>query len=267
MVSICCLTYNHRDFIGQALDGFVMQLADFDFEIIVHDDASTEGTAEIVKEYAARFPWIIKPVFQAENTFSRTGRYPMAGYVYPRAQGRYIAECDGDDYWTDRFKLQKQVDFLEAHPEYVMCHHDYMILQRNELRSPSADRPRDYTREELIAYHYSGYGIGACTKLFRNVFSEKTRADFEKCHGDYPMNVMLGLYGGCKYIPGIFPSVYRKHKTNSWANVPQKDMREKTMAMQKRICDWLAEMKNEDYMNLRKPFFEEQRTWQRAHTG
>lgn len=122
LVSISCITYNHAPYIRQCLDGFMMQQTNFAFEVLIHDDASTDGTTEIIKEYEEKYPDIIKPLYEEENQWVK-GRRGSAVFNFPRATGKYIAMCEGDDYWTDPLKLQKQVDFLEANPEYVMCSH------------------------------------------------------------------------------------------------------------------------------------------------
>ncbi len=114
LVSIQCLTYNHKKYIRQCLDGFVMQKTTFCFEAIVHDDASTDGTAEIVREYAEKYPDIIKPIYEEENQYSKHIPGLITNIVNKRCQGKYIAICEGDDYWIDPLKLQKQVDALES---------------------------------------------------------------------------------------------------------------------------------------------------------
>src|SRR5690606_24868156 len=114
LVSICCITYNHVKYIRQCLDGFLIQKTNFSYEIIVHDDASTDGTAEIIKEYVKRFPNIFIPICQTENQHSKGIRGVFAKFVFPKSNGKYIAMCEGDDYWTDPLKLQKQVDILES---------------------------------------------------------------------------------------------------------------------------------------------------------
>lgn len=131
LVSISCITYNHAPYIRQCLDGFLMQKTDFAFEILIHDDCSTDGTAEIIKEYESQYPDIIKPLYEEENQWVK-GRRGSAVFNFPRAKGKYIALCEGDDYWTDPLKLQKQVDFLEANPEYVMCSHRFKVFKQNE---------------------------------------------------------------------------------------------------------------------------------------
>ncbi|MBQ9591392.1 MAG: glycosyltransferase [Paludibacteraceae bacterium] len=128
LVSICCITYNHAPFIRQALDGFLMQEAPTGverdeewLEILVHDDASTDGTDAIIREYASKYPTKIYPLYEQENQYSKG--VIVDGFNYKRARGKYIAYCEGDDYWTDAQKLRKQVDFMESHPDYSLCFH------------------------------------------------------------------------------------------------------------------------------------------------
>ena len=130
LVSICCITYNHAPFIRKALDGFLMQepptgvSADEPwYEILIHDDASTDGTTEIIKEYAAKYPDLIFPLYETENQYSKGHAADIDMYNYKRARGKYIAYCEGDDYWTDPKKLQKQIDWMDMHPDYSVCFH------------------------------------------------------------------------------------------------------------------------------------------------
>ena len=124
LVSIRCLVYNHEPYLRQCLDGFVMQETTFPFEAIVHDDASTDGSAAIIREYAEKYPHIIKPIYETENQYSKhDGSLVQIIEKAMHPNSKYIAHCEGDDYWTDPHKLQIQVDFLESHPEYYMtCH-------------------------------------------------------------------------------------------------------------------------------------------------
>lgn len=124
LVSIDCLTYNHEAYIRDALEGFLMQKTDFPFEILIHDDASTDQTANIIREYEKKYPGIIKPIYQKENQYSKEVNI-TTDFQYSRAKGKYIAICEGDDYWTDPYKLQKQVDFLETHPNYGLVHSNF----------------------------------------------------------------------------------------------------------------------------------------------
>ena len=123
LVSICCITYNHARFIRKCLDGFLIQETSFPIEILIHDDASTDGTDGIIREYADKYPDLILPLFETENQYSQGKQNKIDFYNYRRARGKYIAYCEGDDYWTDPLKLQKQVDFMESHPDYSVCFH------------------------------------------------------------------------------------------------------------------------------------------------
>ena len=132
IVSICCITYNHAQFIRKALDGFLMQEPptgvskdDAWYEILIHDDASTDGTDDIIREYAAKYPGKIFPLYEEVNQYSQGKENVIDMYNYGRAKGKYIAYCEGDDYWTDPLKLRKQVDFMEKHPDYSVCFHCY----------------------------------------------------------------------------------------------------------------------------------------------
>lgn len=130
IVSIRCTAYNQEKFIRETLEGFIMQKTNFRFEAIVHDDASTDNTADIIREYAEKYPDIIKPIYETENQYSKKDG-SLLRIMNEASKGKYITMCEGDDYWTDPYKLQKQMDFLEAHPDYVLCSHRYQEFYQN----------------------------------------------------------------------------------------------------------------------------------------
>lgn len=133
-VAVWCITYNQKDFIKDALNGFVMQKTNFPFVVIVHDDKSTDGTSDIILEYAKKYPNIIIPVIESENQWSKGGLKHIVNIMNTHYRiGKYIAFCEGDDYWTSPDKLQTQIDFLESHPEYSMCFHS--ALKKYECNS------------------------------------------------------------------------------------------------------------------------------------
>lgn len=152
-VCIKCITYNHGEFIREALDGFLMQQTDFPFVAIVHDDASTDNTADIVREYAERYPDIIFPIFETENQYRKPGG-PLTKIMQDAIDAtgaRYVACCEGDDYWTNSLKLQKQVSFLESHPDYVMCSHSctYLYQETGRLWHEDLGESREYGLDNL----------------------------------------------------------------------------------------------------------------------
>lgn len=130
LVTIRCLVYNHELYLRQCLDGFMMQKTNFSFKVIVHDDASTDRSADIIREYAEKYPDIIEPIFETENQYSKKDG-SLQRIMNEHMMGKYVAMCEGDDFWIDPYKLQKQVDFLENHPECVYSCHRYIIYNEN----------------------------------------------------------------------------------------------------------------------------------------
>lgn len=154
MLSIQCLVYNHEPYLRECLDGFVMQKTNFKFEAIVHDDCSTDGSTAIIKEYAEKYPNIIKPILETENQYSKGGGL-LRKIMDSHMRGKYVALCEGDDYWTDPTKLQRQVDFLETHPDFTMCFHNAAV--RAESGRDWYDcfgklETREYKASEIIKY-------------------------------------------------------------------------------------------------------------------
>ena len=131
-VSICCITYNHKPYIEDALKGFLRQETPFPFEILIHDDASNDGTLEIILEYKKKYPRIIHTVVQKENKYSQGTRFMGPNFLYPLAKGEYIALCEGDDYWTSPNKLKIQHDFMAGNPEYSFCFHEVEQIDNTE---------------------------------------------------------------------------------------------------------------------------------------
>jgi len=198
-----------------------MQKTTFAFEVLIHDDASTDGTADIIREYEKKYPDIIKPIYQTENQYSKGIKNTLT-YQFPRAKGKYIAFCEGDDYWTDPYKLQKQADFLEANPEYNLCSHRFKIyniedhewepelgyykeLFKDEKEGISFDFyfNMDYwiiqvltvmvRKSAVISVDYSAYDYFRDVHLFYHTLAKGK---------GYCMNFTGGVYN--KHIGGIF---------------------------------------------------------------
>lgn len=178
MVTIWCTAYNHENYIRQCLDGFVMQKTSFRFEAIVHDDASTDKTAAIIKEYAEIYPEIIKPIFEKENLYSKQDG-SLDRIMNENTHGKYIALCEGDDFWIDPNKLQRQVDFLETHQEYVAVaeNGEELNISTNEKILFSDEKERDLTIDEMVIKRrfptasilYRSNIIGEDFKAFRKI--------------------------------------------------------------------------------------------------
>lgn len=131
VVSIICTAYNHEKYIAQTLDGFLIQKTNFPFEIIVHEDASTDSTASIIRAYEAKYPDLFVTIYQKENQYSKKNVNIRSDIVLALVRGEYVAFCEGDDYWIDPYKLQKQVEFLEKHSDYVLIHSDCHVVNEN----------------------------------------------------------------------------------------------------------------------------------------
>lgn len=219
LVSISCITYNHAPYIRQCLDGFMMQQTNFAFEVLIHDDASTDGTTDIIKEYEAQYPDIIKPIYEEENQWVK-GRRGSAVFNFPRANGKYIALCEGDDYWTDPLKLQKQIDFLENNSEYIMCSHFRKLHNQNtnEIYFNEKLRPVDYDLNSLITGEWFFQPV---TVVFRNIVDYQIFAAHEKMT-DVVLFYHLLKRGKGMCLPELM-AVYRLHNAGVWSLATQSD--------------------------------------------
>ncbi|MBU1215144.1 MAG: glycosyltransferase family 2 protein [Gammaproteobacteria bacterium] len=207
MVSICCITFNHAEYIEHAIEGMLMQETTFPFEILINDDCSTDGTDEVIRAYEKKYPNLIFPVYQKENQFKFGGAInPRFNYL--RAKGKYIAICEGDDYWTDSLKLQKQVSFLESNPDYVITYHDAQPFDESgNLDLDFGGLRRDACNIEL----QTGVPIFTLTTCFRNVFDTLPAEWMVARLGDKFTWSILGSYGKGKYLGDVKPAMYRVH--------------------------------------------------------
>lgn len=219
MVTICCITYNHRKYIQDALDGFLRQKTNFPFEIIVNDDASTDGTTEILKEYQRQYPDIVFPILHQENQYSKGYRGLAARNIFPIARGRYFAMCEGDDYWTDSLKLQKQVDFLEKHPGCSCCYHPVRLTYANGIRPDRTEGPPvigevTFSSEVIIG----GRFIRMVALMFRaDVFKNIPTWIFSSPNGDIPIQLICASKGAVGYLGGKPMATYRRGVEGSWS--------------------------------------------------
>lgn len=208
LVSVCCITYNHASYISQCVDGFLMQKTSFPFEIIINDDCSNDGTTEILKDYAIKYPDLIHLILHNENQYSKGIRRILAAFVYPVAKGKYIALCEGDDYWTDPYKLQKQVDFLESHPKCGLVYTNSMIYKQNVNSLFKATLPKQSDFRGLLLES----PIMTLTTCYRKdlcmLFHKDNAQNSTWLMGDLPLWLFIASQSDIKYLPDV-TSVYR----------------------------------------------------------
>lgn len=220
-VSIVCNSYNHGKYIERAIDGFLMQKTNFKYEILIHDDASTDNTVTIIERYAKEYPELIKPILQTENQYQKGVDINMI-YQYPRAKGKYIALCEGDDYWIDEYKLQKQVDAMEKNSSVDMCAHSAYIYQ-NEKKIGEIKHSKNSIIIKTQDVILGGGGMFATNSLlFRRELINEFPDFVKTCHIDYSMQIYGSLRGGILYI-NDYMSVYNFLNEGSWTKQRKMD--------------------------------------------
>lgn len=221
VVSVCCITYNHEPYIEDALEGFLIQETDFPFEILVHDDASTDRTAEIIRKYEAKYPRLIKPIYQVENQYSK-GIRGFISYLISLSEAKYIATCEGDDYWNDKDKLSKQFYFLEKEKKYVVSSHDSNVVNEKDdvvqISRLNKKQKKDCKGDELKKGFLPGY-INCL--FFRNCLNAKDPEVTKILNGDIFLACRLGQHGDYHYHEDIMPSTYRLHHGGVWSKTAE----------------------------------------------
>lgn len=211
LVSIQCLVYNHEKYLRQCLDGFVMQKTDFAFEAIVHDDASTDGSAAIIREYAEKYPDIIIPIYETENRYSKhDGSLRRVVETAMSLSSKYIALCEGDDYWIDPIKLQRQVDFLETHPDCTLCGTNGLVIYQDGLGRPSYFNKFFHTGllkpEDIIGK----WAFPTASIMFRKEVRTNYPEWASKIYSGDQLLMLIALSKGSIYVVEGLTCVYRK---------------------------------------------------------
>lgn len=221
LVSVCVITYNHISYIEKCLDSILAQHASFEIEILVHDDASTDGTVEILQKYENKYPGIFRVFYEKENQYQKD-TYPggyTQGLLVPSARGEYIAACEGDDYWADVNKLQKQVDYLQSHPECVLVCHAAVVVDgisdEKLCRMGMGDTEHDLSSEEIIA----NWNVPTASWLYRKSLFVSKHIDWPATFpvGDFPSVLYASATGRVHYFPDEM-SVYRYQVPGSWTS-------------------------------------------------
>ena len=222
-ISVLVMSYNHEKFIQQTLDGFIKQKTSFPFVVYIGDDCSTDKTIDLIEIYAKKHPDIIKPIFHVQNVGGEQNFLDIAKLV----KTPYVALCEGDDYWTDPLKLQKQVDFLDAHPECSICFHPVKVVWEDKSQkdsifpSPSFRfRKKITTLHDLLKHNY----IQTNSVVYRWRF-HKDNLDLipeDSLPGDYFLHLLHAQTGKIGFIDDVM-AVYRKHAGGLWWNVGKSD--------------------------------------------
>ena len=221
LVAINCMTYNHEPYIRQCLDGFVKQKTNFSFVAIVHDDASTDGTAAIIREYAEKYPDIKKPIYETENQYSKHDG-SLQRIMNAHIRGKYVAICEGDDYWIDPLKLQKQFDFLESHLDYGLVHTDFNIISESNIKEYRIRRKLGERQNVLEQILLGNYDIGTLSVMFRkDLYDSLPKYYLSKKFpmGDLPLWIEFAAVAKIKYISDVTANYRRldssaSHSTN-----------------------------------------------------
>ena len=239
MVTIQCLAYNQKPYIRQCLEGFAMQKANFRFEAIVHDDASTDGTADIIREYAEKYPDIIKAIIETENQYTKNDG-SLQRIMNENSRGKYIALCEGDDYWIDPLKLQKQFDYLEEYPEInICCHSSKRIKDNTFVKDLSAQSHNCIIPIEDVIR--KGGGMVATASI---MYRRKTKlCMYKKFPIDYSLQIDGSYPNGMLYLTDIM-CVYRLSAQGSWSLTIKGDY-EKQNAFRNKIIEALVYFDNE----------------------
>jgi len=220
-VTVYCLAFNHADYIGQTLQGFLDQETDFPFHVIVHDDCSTDNTRAVIERYVAKRPEMFTTIFQEENQFSKMGIGIIRNFIYPQIETEYTCTCEGDDYWSDPHKLQLQYDYMQAHPECSMCVHNTACIafdgtDLNRLISTETT-DRDYTADDVISS--CGHGLFHTSSHLYRTQLHWEMPDYYRVPGvgDYPQSIYLATRGYIHYIARTM-SAYRMSVPGSWSD-------------------------------------------------
>lgn len=212
-VSVLMVTYNHENFIAQAIDSALMQKVNFEYEIVIGEDCSTDHTRDIVIGYQQRYPDTIRLLLPERNS----GGHKNFVQTYKACQGEYIALLDGDDYWTSPHKLQKQVDFLDSHPECAICFHSVKVICDDCSQGPGIFPPvrqkEIYTLKDLLVENF----IPTCSTMFRNgLFGEFPDWFYVLPMGDWALLILNAQYGSIGYINEVM-GAYRFHSGGVWS--------------------------------------------------
>lgn len=215
-LSVLIPTFNHHNFIAKTLEGALMQKTNFDFEIVIGDDASSDGNQLVIQEFVDKYPDKIRAFLHPENLGPSSprelGGKNNVAFLFGVCKGDYIALCEGDDFWTDPLKLQKQVDFLDSNPDYSLCHHQLSVIY--EDNTPTHDFNIENQRDTSLLgdlLEDKLWFLGTASTVLRNVFKNGLpKWWWKSASGDLGIFIEVAKYGKIKYLPDNM-GCYRKH--------------------------------------------------------
>jgi glycosyltransferase involved in cell wall biosynthesis len=253
LVSVSLVAYNAEAYIRDAIEGCLMQEVDFEYEILIHDDASSDNTPEIIKEYANKFPGLIVPIIQTENQFSK-GKEINAHIIIPQARGKYIAFLEADDYWIDPDKLTMQTHFMESHPDVAMCFTATKHIFPLSSRKPRLKRYRKYdtlcsVRDVILK---GGRLVDMASAVVRSsVFDDVPEWYHYAQIWDKSVPLLSLLHGNIYYFDKV-TSVYRYNVPGSWTskNKNNFDRRKANLMRSMRLADGFDNSTNYQYHNF-----------------
>lgn len=215
LVSVCMITYNHEKYIAQAIESVLMQKTSFKYELVIGEDCSTDGTRAIVCDYVRRYSGRIRLLLPKHNQ----GMISNFVSTVTACRGRYVALLEGDDYWTDPTKLQRQVDFFESHPDCVICFHTTKVIYEGQDKEPTvyplSIQREISTIEDLLVSSF----IPTCSVIFKNgLITEFPDWYFRLPIGDWPLYILLAKFGSIGYVNGEM-SVYRVHEDGCFSRM------------------------------------------------
>lgn len=244
IVSVSCITFNHAPYIRACLDGFLMQKTSFVFEILIHDDCSTDGTREIIEEYSKKYPDIIFPIFQTENQYSKGVRGMMARFNFPRSRGKYIALCEGDDYWSDPYKLQRQVDFLEANTDFSICFHNMKILNESNPSALEFTNSKDQESvSSILDLASKGNFMFTASVVFKKPKDGFPNWLTDLPIGDYAIHLFNAQFGKIKFLDQVM-GVYRIHAGGVWGSFSKEKLYDRWIPMLEQLQDKFSDEVN-----------------------
>ena len=249
VVSVLCITFNHENYIRETLEGFLMQKTNFAFEVLIHEDASTDRTADIIREYETKYPNIFRVIYETENQYNKGIEY-CHDLLAPMARGKYIALCEGDDAWIDDKKLQLQVDYMEEHPECSLVTHKAYLQYPRDWSGKRDARAMGYEEEGVVPFEklYTSWSVATSTFMFRKEIYMPMPEFFRKAPtGDEPLKFYLTSKGTVYYFDRVM-SVYNRMSEGSWSARFDSENFEK----QKEYCLGYMDFfeKLDDYMEL-----------------